>query len=130
MQPMQIGAALGAKSSTFGSQAAAIQQAGANAAANLQSSAAQAKAAGLAGMGAGIAGLGQQYYQNQQYQQYLDALRGTPAAPTGTPVATAPAGTPFVSQGFGSQGVGTYQPPVAGGVVAYDSSGQRVQGLA
>jgi len=127
MQPMQIGAALGAKSSTFGSQAAAIQQAGANAAANLQSSAAQARAAGLAGMGAGIANIGQQYYNNAYLNNLLNPT--TPAAPTSTPV-TPSAGTPFVSQGFGSQGVGTYQPPIAGGVVAYNSSGQRVQGLA
>ena len=77
--PMQIGAALGAKTSQFGSTAGQILQGGQAAAGALQSQAAQARAAQLAGMGAGIQSLGQQYYQNQQYKDYLDALRGSPA---------------------------------------------------
>jgi len=60
-QPMQIGAALGAKSAAFGGQAGQLLQGGANAAANLQSQAAQAKASSLAGIGAGISNLGTMY---------------------------------------------------------------------
>jgi hypothetical protein len=75
--PMQIGAALGAKTSQFGGTAGQILQGGQAAAGALQSQAAQAKAAQMAGMGAGIASLGQQYYQNQQYKDYLDVLRGS-----------------------------------------------------
>ena len=77
--PMQIGAALGAKTSQFGSTAGQILQGGQAAAGALQSQAAQARAAQLAGMGAGIQSLGQQYYQNKQYQDYLDVLRGSPS---------------------------------------------------
>ena len=78
--PMQIGAALGAKTSQFGSTAGQILQGGQAAAGALQSQAAQARAAQLAGMGAGIQSLGQQYYQNQQYKDYLDALKGSGGA--------------------------------------------------
>ena len=79
--PMQIGAALGAKTSQFGGTAGQILQGGQAAAGALQSQAAQARAAQLAGMGQGIAGLGQAYLQNQQYQNWLDAAypRTTPA---------------------------------------------------
>jgi len=63
--PMQIGAALGAKSATFGGTAGQILQGGQAAAGALQSQAAQARAAQMAGLGQGIANLGQQYYQNQ-----------------------------------------------------------------
>ena len=79
--PMQIGAALGAKTSQFGGTAGQILQGGQAAAGALQSQAAQARAAQMAGMGQGIANLGQQYYQNQQYQNWLDAAypRATPA---------------------------------------------------
>ena len=83
--PMQIGAALGAKTSQFGGVAGQILQGGQTAAANLQSQAAQAKAAQLAGMGQGIAGLGQQYYQQQQYNDWLNrAYPQTPPPTTAT----------------------------------------------
>lgn len=67
-QPMQIGAALGAKSAQFGGQAAQIMQGGANAAANLQAQAIDARAAGRAGLGAGIANVGMMYGMNQMPQ--------------------------------------------------------------
>jgi len=85
--PMQIGAALGAKTSQFGGVAGQILQGGQTAAANLQSQAAQARAAQLAGMGQGIAGLGQQYYQQQRYDDWLNrAYPRTPAPIESRPV--------------------------------------------
>jgi len=63
--PMQIGAALGAKTATFGGTAGQMLMGGQQAASNLQTAAAQAKAAQMAGFGAGISNLGQQYTQNQ-----------------------------------------------------------------
>ena len=69
---MDIGSALGAQTSTAGARAGGMMMAGQQAAGQLQSAAAQAKAAQMAGMGAGIAGLGQQYFQNQQYQDWLN----------------------------------------------------------
>jgi hypothetical protein len=84
---MQIGAALGAKTSQFGGVAGQILQGGQTAAANLQSQAAQARAAQLAGMGQGIAGLGQQYYQQQRYDDWLNrAYPRTPAPIESRPV--------------------------------------------
>ena len=59
--PMQIGAALGSKTATFGGQAGQLLAGGMNAAANLQAQAAQAKAEGLAGMGQGITNAGMMY---------------------------------------------------------------------
>ena len=85
--PMQIGAALGAKTSQFGGVAGQILQGGQTAAANLQSQAAQARAAQGAGMAQGIAGLGQQYYQQQQYNDWLNrAYPRTPAPIESRPV--------------------------------------------
>ena len=46
-----------------------------------QQQAASAKAAQLAGMGQGIAGLGQQYYQQQQYNNTLDKILGAGQSP-------------------------------------------------
>lgn len=101
MQPMQVGAALGAKSSQFGSQAAAIQQAGATNAANLQAQAASARAAGLAGTGAGIASAGQQYYQNKQYQDLLDRMYPrTPAPIVDKSISATSTGPVDVSRGY------------------------------
>jgi hypothetical protein len=85
--PMQIGAALGAKTSQFGGVAGQILQGGQTAAANLQSQAAQARAAQGAGMAQGVAGLGQQYYQQQQYNDWLNrAYPRTPAPIESRPV--------------------------------------------
>ena len=83
--PMQIGAALGAKTSQFGGVAGQILQGGQTAAANLQSQAAQARAAQGAGMAQGVAGLGQQYVQRQQYNDWLNrAYPQTPPPTTAT----------------------------------------------
>ena len=71
-QPMDIGTALGQKVTSANTRAGEIMQQGSNAAAQLQSQASQARASGLASMGQGIANLGQQYYQNQILQDYLN----------------------------------------------------------
>jgi hypothetical protein len=73
-RPMDIGSALGAKTSTAGATAGQMMMGGQQAAGALQQQAASAKAAQLAGMGQGIAGLGQQYYQQQQYNDTLDKI--------------------------------------------------------
>jgi hypothetical protein len=79
-RPMDIGSALGAKTSTAGATAGKMMMGGQQAAGALQQQAASAKAAQLAGMGQGIAGLGQQYYQQQQYNDWLNrAYPRTPA---------------------------------------------------
>jgi hypothetical protein len=76
-RPMDIGSALGAKTSTAGATAGGMMMAGQQAAGSLQQQAASANAAQLAGIGQGIAGLGQQYYQQQQYDNTLDKILGS-----------------------------------------------------
>jgi len=78
---MDIGSALGAQTSTAGARAGQMMMAGQQAAGQLQTASATAKAAQLAGMGAGIASLGQQYYQGQQYQDWLDRAYPTQTQP-------------------------------------------------
>jgi len=77
-QPMDIGTALGQKVTSANTRAGEIMQQGSNAAAQLQSQASQARASGLASMGQGIANLGQQYYQNQILQDYLNPTTTAP----------------------------------------------------
>jgi len=75
---MDIGTALGQKITSANTRAGEIMQQGSNAAAQLQSQASQARASGLASMGQGIANLGQQYYQNQILQDYLNPKTTAP----------------------------------------------------
>lgn len=77
-QPMDIGTALGQKITSANTRAGEIMQQGSNAASQLQSQASQARASGLASMGQGIANLGQQYYQNQILQDYLNPKTTAP----------------------------------------------------
>ena len=103
--PMQIGAALGSKSSQFGGIAAQMLMGGQQAASNLQSAAAQAKAAQLAGFGQGIAGAGQQYYQNQLLRDIYGVGTQSPAPIIDAPVMVTPRGG-FVQGPQGSTNYG------------------------
>lgn len=81
-RPIDIGSALGAKTSSAGATAGQMMMSGQQAAGALQQQAASAKAAQLAGIGQGIAGFGQQLYQQQRYDETLDKILNRPPATT------------------------------------------------
>ena len=103
--PMQIGAALGGKSSQFGGVAGQMLMGGQQAASNLQSAAAQAKAAQLAGFGQGIAGAGKGYYQDQLLRDIYGVGTQSPAPIIDAPVTVTPRGG-FVQGPQGSTNYG------------------------